>query len=99
MLEDNFQRHILNDTLTPFERMLHRFRLDLGACPRFSMFRHLRGSSHFEIALLADACQQLLALLRDDELVHGFESLERVFAVKDSGLVNVTIFREQDSPT
>src|SRR5688572_17137174 len=41
MFEDDFQRHILNNALSPLEGMLNRLRLDLGARGRFPMLWHL----------------------------------------------------------
>ena len=41
MLEYDFEWHIFYDALSPFEGMLNRLRLDLGAGARFSMVRHL----------------------------------------------------------
>src|SRR5574341_1171915 len=44
------------------------------------MFGHLRGATHFHVRFAADLSKQLLALLRDNELIHRFEPLECVLA-------------------
>src|SRR5512144_259011 len=99
MFQDDLRRHILDEALSPLERMLDRFRLDLRAGRRFAMFRHLGGPAHFEVALFTDAPQQFLTFFRDDKLVHGLEPFERVFAVEDSRLMNTPIFGEEDAPS
>ena len=48
--------------------------------------------------LLEDARQQRVVPIRVEELVDGLESLERVLAVEDSGLVGALLVEVQDPP-